>query len=606
MTSATASTPDDAAHPTTSTTHASPRPSSTTVATGRTGSLRPGPEVRTRLGEAAPVGVQVGLDELGTPLAEVEWVVVDLETTGIGAHASITEIGAVRVRDGRVLDEFQSLVDPGEAISARITALTGITTSMVAGAPPIDAVYPAFARWAGLEDARGMAEASPTVVLVAHNAAFDIGFLRRAAGACGHDWPRPRVVDTLALARVALPRPMVANHRLQTLAGHFSTSPQRAHRALGDARTTVEVLNGLLDLLAPVGVLTVEDVSTVGAPVPARRRRRVAMTDDLPRGPGVYRFLDGAGAPLYVGSATNLRSRVRSYFTASESRARIRRMLDVAADVQVSPTSTVLEARVEELREIRTLHPLFNAASTHQDETRWVVATGDRLEVVPVLSSAEAPGALGPYRSRRLATRALEALAQTFPPEDTSPLVGPGRVPGEALPRVQACLRGEDGAVVDALRERMGEASAVEDFEGAARWKETLAAYLSGLLRRAAVLPVAGAERLVWAIHREDGGWVLHAASWGHLTHTFITPPRTSPLPWVEAVLDEDPLPAPGVFLSRTTWEEARLLSTSMSAPGARLVEVCADVPLGLPLDSPLKDHRLLEALGLAGARDVG
>ena len=69
MTSATASTPDDAAHPTTSTTHASPRPSSTTVATGRTGSLRPGPEVRTRLGEAAPVGVQVGLDELGTPLA---------------------------------------------------------------------------------------------------------------------------------------------------------------------------------------------------------------------------------------------------------------------------------------------------------------------------------------------------------------------------------------------------------------------------------------------------------------------------------------------------------------------------------------------------------
>lgn len=606
MTSATASAPDDAPGLATvkpRTPRRAPRPTPDARPDAGGG---PGPEVRARLGEAAPIGIQVGLDELGTPLADIEWVVVDLETTGIGAHASITEIGAVRVRGGEVVDEFQSLVDPEEPISPRITALTGITTSMVSGAPTVDLAYPAFAAWAGLEDGNGFARADPGVVLVAHNAAFDMGFLRRAARSCGHDWPRPRVVDTLALARVALPRPMVANHRLATLASHFHASPQRAHRALGDARTTVEVLHGLLDLLAPVGVGTMEDVSTVGAPVPARRRRRVEMADDLPRSPGVYRFVDAGGAPLYVGSATNLRSRVRSYFTASESRARVRRMLDVAADVQVVATSTVLEARVEELRAIRGLHPLFNSASTHQEETHWIVPRPGRLDVVPVLSQAEAPQALGPFRSVRHAGRAVDAISATFRAADDSPLVGPGRVAEDLREEVGRALRGEGGSVVEELRARMGGAADIEDYEGATRWRECLAAYLSGLQRRSVVLPVASAGRLVWAHHRKDGGWVIHASSWGSLTHTFITPPRTSPTPWVDAVLAEDPLPPPGVFLARTTWEEARLIATSLASPGARLVEFRGEVALARPLDSPLRELRLLEALDLAPLRDVG
>lgn len=555
------------------------------------------PEVRARLTEAVPVGVQVGLDSLGTPLADVEWVVVDLETTGIGASAAITEIGAVRVRGGRVVDEFQSLVNPGQVIPPRITTLTGITSQMVAGAPPIDVVYPRFAAWAGLEDPPGRGPDRPGPVLVAHNAAFDIGFLRRAAHRVGHDWSRPRVVDTLALARVALPRPLVPNHRLATLAGHFRAGPQERHRALGDARSTADVLRGLIDLLAPLGVATVEDVGTVGAPVPNRRRRRVEMADDLPRAPGVYRFVDAAGAPLYVGSATNLRSRVRSYFTASESRLRVRRMLDVASDVLVRPTSTLLEARVEELRAIQELHPMFNSASTHQQDTRWVVHRGGRLEVVPVLAQSQAPGALGPFRGLGHATRAVDALCATFPVEGAVALTGAGRVDGRRGDEADAALRGVDGTVVDELVERMSRASEDLDYEGAARWRELLAAYLSGLRRRADVLPVASARRLVWAHHRDDGGWVLHGASWGRLTHTMVTPPRTSPAPWVEAILADPPLPDPDVFLARTTWEEARLLTRSLDEDGARLVHVDGTVPLAQPVGSPLGRTRLLESL---------
>ena len=111
-------------------------------------------------------------------LRETTFVVVDLETTGGRAsgegHDAITEIGAVKVRGGAVLGELATLVDPGRSIPPQIVALTGITTAMVCDAPTIDSVLPSF-----LEFSRG-------AVLVAHNAGFDIGFLRAAAERCSH------------------------------------------------------------------------------------------------------------------------------------------------------------------------------------------------------------------------------------------------------------------------------------------------------------------------------------------------------------------------------------------------------------------------------------
>ena len=119
--------------------------------------------------------VQQTFDELGTPLRDVTFVVVDLETTGgsPAAGSSITEIGAVKVRHGEVLGEFQTLVKPTDEIPAFIAVLTGITNAMVATAPRIESALPAF-----LEFARG-------TVLVAHNAPFDIGFLRHYSEAMG-------------------------------------------------------------------------------------------------------------------------------------------------------------------------------------------------------------------------------------------------------------------------------------------------------------------------------------------------------------------------------------------------------------------------------------
>ena len=153
----------------------------------------------------APGAEQLSLPDLDEAteisLRETTFVVVDLETTGgrmngrDGKDAdAITEIGAVKVRGGVVLGEFATLVDPQRSIPPQIVQLTGITTAMVCDAPTIAGVLPMF-----LEFARG-------AVLVAHNARFDMGFLRAAADQCGIRWARPQTLCTVQLARRVLSR----------------------------------------------------------------------------------------------------------------------------------------------------------------------------------------------------------------------------------------------------------------------------------------------------------------------------------------------------------------------------------------------------------------
>src|SRR3712207_2815087 len=255
---------------------------------------------------------QATIDDIGTPLAAVTFVVVDLETTGGSPKESaITEIGAGKVRGGQVLGEFQTLVDPGTEIPPYISLLTGITSMMVASAPRIDAVLPAF-----LEFARGS-------VLVAHNAPFDLGFLRAACESMGAAWPAFASVDTAVLARRLLTRDEVPNCKLGTLAPYFSTSTQPCHRALADARATVDVLHGLFERLGPLGVTSLEELTGLTRQIDPQRRRKRHLAEHVPSGPGVYVFRGPRDEPLYVGTSNDLRSRVRSYFSAGEQRSRM-------------------------------------------------------------------------------------------------------------------------------------------------------------------------------------------------------------------------------------------------------------------------------------------
>jgi len=195
------------------------------------------------------------MSALTLSLAETTFVVLDLETSG-AAHSSgagITEIGALKVRGGQIIGEFQSFVNPGHSLPGFITSLTGITDSMLFDAPKIEEILPTFFEFLGSHH---------ETVLVAHNAPFDIGFLKAASLATDFLWPDYIIVDTVRIARSALGRDEVRDCKLATLAEFFGASIEPTHRALDDARATVDVLHGIFERLGTFGVSTLGDLTT--------------------------------------------------------------------------------------------------------------------------------------------------------------------------------------------------------------------------------------------------------------------------------------------------------------------------------------------------------
>ena len=175
-------------------------------------------------------------------LDATEFVVFDVETTGSKRPpCRVVEIGAYRVRSGRIVAEFETLVNPRAPIPPFISSLTGITDAMVGRAPAFEEVAGEILDFIG------------SSVLVAHNAAFDVSFLNHEIGRL---FPGRKLFNahlcTVSLARRVVPE--VANHRLHTLAEHFSVPVRRRHRAADDARATAEVFIRLLELLDGHGV----------------------------------------------------------------------------------------------------------------------------------------------------------------------------------------------------------------------------------------------------------------------------------------------------------------------------------------------------------------
>ena len=186
-------------------------------------------------------------------LIDVPFVVFDLETSGAApsSGAAVTEIGAVKVLGGEIIGEFQTFVNPGHYLSDFITSLTGITDAMLIGAPTIDQVLPTFLDFIGPHN---------ETVLVAHNSPFDMSFMKAAAIAHSYEWPDYKVIDTARVARYVLERDEVPNCKLSTLAPFFGSPTLPSHRALDDARATVDVLHGIFERLGSHDVTTLEQL----------------------------------------------------------------------------------------------------------------------------------------------------------------------------------------------------------------------------------------------------------------------------------------------------------------------------------------------------------
>ena len=569
--------------------------------------------------------VQGTFDDLGTPLSTVTFVVVDLETTGGSpAECGITEIGAVKVRGGEVIGEFQTLVNPGGPIPAFISVLTGITDSMVASAPRIEAALPAF-----LEFATGS-------VLVAHNAGFDISFLKAAARRTDHEWPGFRVLDTVHLARQLVRRDEVPNHRLASLARLFRATTTPDHRALHDARATVDVLHGLLERVGSLGVHSLEELLDYTARVSPARRRKRHLADDLPDAPGVYLFKDGQGHVLYVGTSVSIRTRVRSYFTASEHRRRMGEMVRIAESVSPIVCATTLEAEVRELRLIAQHKPRYNRRSRNPEKAPWVKLTVEPFPRLSVVRAVADDGAryAGPFASRSAAEAAIAAVHEVLPlrqclerlsptrPRSACALADMGRCGApctgaqsvddyaEVVDRAAELLAGGTRDLLTALRERMAELAAQQRFEDAQVVRDRLVALVRGTSRSQRLDPLARSSELVAARRTLLGGWEVICVRHGRLAGSTSTPRGADPMPYIDALRASAEVVAPPLAPSTAaTPEESEKILRWLESPGVRIVElegawtcpVGGAAPVRAELE-PLESARR-EVVGFAGAR---
>ena len=182
---------------------------------------------------------------------DTTYCVLDLETTGFSATTEkITEVGIMKVKDGEVIDEFSTFVNPEKHIPQRVSEVTNITDDMVADAETIDKVFPKI-----LDFIEGS-------VLVAHNAPFDIGFLKQNAKVLGYEFDYT-YIDTLSLAKDLFPD--YKKYKLGKIAENLGIKVEVAHRALDDVDTTVKVFRVMMDMLKKRGAKKVEDIEEVSS-----------------------------------------------------------------------------------------------------------------------------------------------------------------------------------------------------------------------------------------------------------------------------------------------------------------------------------------------------
>lgn len=514
---------------------------------------------------------QLSLDDLGTPLAEADLVVVDLETTGTSASSdAITEIGAVHVRGGEVIGEFQTFVDPQRPIPAYIAALTGISDATVRGAPAIDTVLPMF-----LDFARGAA-------LVAHNARFDLSFLTASAARIDLEWPSPTVLDTLRLARLAFGRDEVRDHRLGTLAAHVSATTTPDHRALSDARATVDVLHAIIERLSARGVSTLEDLASAHRKVSAVQMRQKHLADSVPSGPGVYQFVDEHRAVLYVGTSRDLRTRVRTYFTAAETRRKVLDMLPRAREIRTITCATATEAAVRELRVIAAEQPPANRRGLRPEKATWLRLGAGREGLRGArLARGEDDGSaqIGPLRSRH-DVEALRGLLHDAVMGRATTFEGTDRARPDAAhhERLRRAMIEDPTEVLDHVVGRLRTLAGLGRYEDAEALRGRVQTYLdaarrAGRLRALARVGILVAARPAPAPAPMRPGWELLAVRGGRFAGASVVAAGADPVAAARALAatstGESELVTP---LCQGYHQEAEILHGWLAGPDVRIV----------------------------------
>jgi DNA polymerase-3 subunit epsilon len=336
-------------------------------------------------------------------------VFVDLETTGgNAAFHRITEVGIVRLQDGEVIEEWSALVNPECRIPSYIEAFTGITNEMVADAPRFAELAAVIRAKLGAACADGTRR---TPLFVAHNARFDYSFLRTEFRRV--DVPfAAKVLCTVKLSRRLFPE--FPRHNLDAIMERHDLSCSARHRALGDARVLADFWRTLCAQLPGPrlagAVHTVLGANRLPAYLPAE------LADELPEGPGVYRFFGEDGALLYIGKSHSLRTRVLGHFSTEHSDAREQKKARLVRRVDWVETAGDLGAQLKEAQWIKQQKPLFNQRLREKGDSYTLCTApegaGLRLVAIRDLDSGRLEDCHGVFQSQKDGRKALADIAR--------------------------------------------------------------------------------------------------------------------------------------------------------------------------------------------------
>jgi DNA polymerase-3 subunit epsilon len=341
------------------------------------------------------------MDAADGPALPRDLVFVDLETTGgNAAYHRITEIGIVRVVAGELVEEWSSLVNPECRIPSSIEAFTGISNEMVADAPR-------FAELATLVMSK-LAGA----VFVAHNARFDYSFLRSEFRRLERSFSA-KVLCTVKLSRRLYPEQ--PRHNLDAIMQRHGLQCAARHRALGDARVLWDFWQKLR---------TEQPAETLAGAVSALLGARALppqlpaeLADELPEGPGVYRFFGENDVLLYIGKSVSLRTRVLAHFAAEHQDSKEQKLARQVRRIDWSETAGELGALLREAEWVKAQQPLHNRRLKKSLEAVTIRVPGGSespIELLPVESAtaAELTECFGLFRSRKDAQKALADIAR--------------------------------------------------------------------------------------------------------------------------------------------------------------------------------------------------
>ncbi len=278
-------------------------------------------------------------------MVKKKYAIIDIETTGgMAKRDRITEVGIV-IHDGeKIIEEYESLVNPGRSIPPNITRITGITNEMVKDAPPFYKI------------AKTIVEMTEGAVFVAHNVRFDYGFIRHAFDELGYTYSK-RQLCTVRLSRKAFPG--LKSYSLGNLIKHFNISVNARHRALDDARATAIILGKILSVQendTHVKMLVNEGIKESRLP----RNITLDFLHELPEKTGVYYFYNEYGNPIYIGKSINIKKRVFQHFSKTTKKAE--NLQKYVNNISFELTGSELASMVLESNEIKKYRPEINKA----------------------------------------------------------------------------------------------------------------------------------------------------------------------------------------------------------------------------------------------------